>query len=119
MSPISEWLRDNWFDLGSLAAQCAIALILAWYGRKALSILSATSAQSYQAEASAGLSLLNATAPRLATEKAQPSRSEASPAPIKYRARIGIVDWLRAPMGSSSVGPWLRMVRWFQAPMGS
>jgi hypothetical protein len=119
MNPMSEWLRDNWFDFGSLLAQCAIAVTLAWYGRKALRILSASTAHAYQEEASPGLSLLNASAPRLATREAGPGGSEDAPAHISSGNRSGIVDWLRAPMGSSGVGPWLRMVRWFQSPMGS
>lgn len=116
MDPITEWVQDNWYDLGSLLAQAAIAVILAWYGRKALRLLGTSTASHEAQEASPGLSLLNAMPPRTASQDAY-AAPLASVMPNNPGMLSGLIAWLQAPMVSRGPSPWRRAVRWLQAPM--
>jgi hypothetical protein len=115
MSEMSDWIKSNWFELGSLLVQCAVLATLAWYGRKVLRILSASYDQ---------LEALrrNVAAEQKITEQAfalagfEHTGDSSGGIAAAWRA---LITWLRAPMGSGGIGPSSRLKRWLQAPMGS
>jgi hypothetical protein len=45
----------------------------------------------------------------------EPERLRTQTAPVA--ARAGVSTWMQAPMRSSGVHPWRKMVRWLQAPV--
>jgi hypothetical protein len=119
MSSLSEWFQDNWYDFGSLLAQLSIAVILAWYGREALRLLKASKSSVAQQEPSPKLSLLDVLAPRTADRDHETAPITAPPEPVIGRIGKNAVAWLQAPMATGGFNPFRRMVRWFQAPIGS
>jgi hypothetical protein len=119
MNPMSEWLQDNWYDFGSLLAQLSIAVILAWYGREALRILKAAKAPEAQQEPSRKLSLLDVLGSRPEERQVEAAPVAAPREPIIGRIVDHGVAWLQAPMRNAGVNPFRRVVRWFQAPIGS
>ncbi len=91
MSKMSDWLRSDWFELGSLLVQCAILVVLVWYARKALRTRTASQEQ---VEALQG-SYLTQEAPAYT----EPERAERG--------------------GKQPVPSWRRLIRWLGSPVGS
>jgi hypothetical protein len=54
--------------------------------------------------------------PWVSAPATEPERLSTPVPPIA--ARAGVSSWLQAPMRSSSVSPWRKVVRWLQAPAG-
>ena len=100
MSEFSDWVQNNWFELGSFLVQCAILATLFVYGRQALRALLALQDQ---AEVPERPSSSKARGIRLTVQEAG--------------AWSNLIRWFQEPMGE--VAAWRRAMRWFQAPMGS
>ena len=119
MSEISDWIQNNWFELGSLLVQCALLATLAGFGRKLLRILAISYGQN---EDLRRLSPPNVAAEQLTNKHAfatpefesagYGSGGVAAPWP-------GLIAWLQTPMGSGRIRPRSRVIRWLQAPIGS
>jgi hypothetical protein len=54
--------------------------------------------------------------PWVSAPATEPERSDTQAASIPARASVS--TWLQAPMRSSGVSPWRKVVRWLQAPAG-
>src|ERR1700687_4429322 len=95
----------------------------------------AFSRTSYAAEReqSLGGRVIGAQAPAFTTPAPQRAESPSltpwvsapatEPEPVNYQAaavpaRPSVSSWLQAPMRSSGVSPWRKVVRWLQAPAG-
>jgi hypothetical protein len=125
MSDMIDWIQSNWYELGSLAVQCAMLAVVASYGRKALRILSAPLAAS-RAASQAQVELLQDL------QNLAERRDSRPPAQPKAAAYGGVGRMLsptpEAPAGSDaepaaavsreSTSPWHALVAWLQAPMG-
>ncbi len=105
MGEMSDWMQSNWFELGSLLVQFAILATVAWYGRKALGILTASQVQDEAPQ-------------RLSPARSRPEGAGHGGGGLAAAWRNGI-EWLQAPMGSGGVAPWHRATGWLQAPWGS
>jgi hypothetical protein len=125
MTLFSNWIQNNWFELGILLLLFAILTIVVWFARNILKTFRA-----YQEQVGALLRLsfsdvVPAQAPvqAPAAEVSAPVLSEPSPrGPNRLVAACrALVHWFQAPMGSSSgsIAPWRRVFRWLQAPAGS
>ncbi len=117
MSEISDWIQSNWFQLGSFLVQCAILATLFWYGRKALGALQASQ---NQAEVPQEPSPSNEPGMRPTIQGAGALFGAGITGPAGGEladAGHNLISWLQEPMGE--VRAWRRVMRWFQAPMGS
>jgi len=116
MSDISDWIQSYWFELGSLTTQLAILVVLVWYARKALRILSLPQGQAEAAADSSEPSPVFTAMEPVAAGHGGVGRmlspmpgSEGQPEATAYRHRErtnpwhAIVKWLREPMNSRSV----------------
>lgn len=107
MTELSDWVQNNWLELGSLLAQVSIALALLWYGSKLVRILETARQEDHG---------------RWGVPSAGAVRSDAGHTEHpEYSIGVGrrVVQWLREPMVSSGVTPWQKLARWLQAPAGS
>jgi hypothetical protein len=136
MSELNFWTTGNWYAIGSLVIQLACLVAAVSFARGFLRTL-----RGFQEQVGALLRLsITATASELnSPESARRSAAEANPywlAPETRAAsaptlsdtvtasrfvvaRRSVALWLQAPMRSSSVAPWRRVINWLQAPAGS
>jgi hypothetical protein len=133
----SAWIQSNWYELGNLLSQIAFFAAGIWFARK---ILRTMRASQEQVGALLKLSVTGSLTERPTSSViAERTLSGASPywltppenppvsAPelqinIPSRlavARHSVLVWLRAPMSTSEVAPWRKVVRWLQSPAGS
>ena len=113
MGDLSNFLQDNWFELGSLIAQFGILAVIAWYARTQLRMPAASSHR--RAEPAATL---------------LESPDEFAPQePVT--AGYGGVGRMLSPMTAAPsleavpasagraqrMGPWRAMIRWLRTPM--
>lgn len=136
MSELNSWTTGNWYAIGSLVIQLAFLVAAVSFARGFLRTI-----RGFQEQVGA-LLRLSITAPPSdlnSPESAKRSAAEASPywiAPETQAARApaltdtiatsrfvvarrSVALWLQAPMQSSSVAPWRRVINWLQAPAGS
>ncbi len=145
MIEISDWFENNWVDLARLFVQGAILAAVVRYGRKLLATLRASQEQvgarsfsrpSYADERkqSLGGRVIGAQAPAfsapvqrsespsltpwVSAPASAPDPDRVSTQTVSIPAHPGVGSWLQAPMRSSGVSPWRKVVRWLQAPTG-
>jgi len=113
MMELTDWIQQNWLELGTLLAQAMIPIVLVWYGRKVVKTLEA------QRHGEPALSRLNTSGPLgLSGLERAATMEEPFDAP-GIATRVG--SWLQQPMGNKRNSPsaWRRLARWLQAPAGS
>ncbi len=123
---MSDWILDNWYELGSLAVQFAMLVVVVSYGRKALRILSVPLAASHAASR-AQVELLQDL-----QQMSEPRDSRPAAEPVA--ATYGGVGRMLSPMPSApaesyaesgvsarreGISPWDALVAWLKAPMGN
>jgi hypothetical protein len=140
MSDISPWMQDNWLELGSLLIQLAFLAAGVWFARNilrtmrafqdqivALLKLAVTSRDTEQRPLSAsakptqtaGSAILFPTDEEQALSHPEPIELiESGPSWI-VRAWHGVAQWLQTPMSNRGTGPFVRILEWFRAPIGS
>ncbi|SRR6266446_3592653 len=131
------WIQSNWYALGNLLAQFAFLAAGIWFARK---ILRTMRASQEQFGALLKLSMSGPVAERPSTSViAERTLSGASPywltpseippvsapepqakGPSHWAvAQHNLIVWLQAPLSTSEVAPWRRVIRWLQAPVRS
>jgi len=137
MSDFSSWIQSNWYALVNLLIQLAFLTAGVWFARN---ILRTVRASQEQVGALLKFSITGVTSERhLSSASAKRSLAGASPywlvpsetetaslpepresGPSRFVVvRRKVVLWLQAPMNSTEVAPWRRMIRWLHAPAGS
>lgn len=113
MGTLSDFLQDNWFELGSLIAQFGILAVIAWYVRMKLSIAATTSHQEVEQAAT--------------TSKPPEEFVPREPAKASYGGVGRMLSPLPAAPSPDTVAvstervlrttPWRGMIRWLRTPM--
>jgi hypothetical protein len=117
MTEFSDWIQNNWFELGILFLLSATLATVVWFARNILKTFRA-----YQEQVGALLrlsfsDLIPVQAPLAeAPVASEPARS--GPNRLLVLAR-NLVNWFQAPMDSNAAVPWRKFLRWLQAPAGS
>jgi hypothetical protein len=137
MSEFNSWTTGNWYALGSLVLQLAFLIAAVAFARGflrairgfqeqlgALLKLSITAVPTeLSSDGSAKRSLAEASPYWLAPAEPQtvsaPALTEAVTSSRFVVARRSVALWLQAPMRTSGVAPWRRVINWLQAPAGS
>ena len=121
MTQFSDWVQNNWFELGILVLLCFTLATVVWFARNILKTLRASQEQVGALLRLSFSDVVPVQAP--AAEVSPPILSEPSPrGPNRlFAACRALFRWFQAPMGSSSgsVAPWRKVFRWLQAPAGS
>ena len=112
MIELTDWMQQNWLELGTLLAQAAIPIILIWYGRKLLKTLEVSR------HGAPAIQSLRVTAINSPPDAAMIAEEERETAPGVARR---FTQWLQQPMTNhrTTPSPWRRLARWLQAPVGS
>jgi hypothetical protein len=134
VSDMSHWIQGHWYEVGSLALQLAILVVVVSYGRKALRILSAPLAASRaasQAQVELLQDLQKLSEPRDSRPPAvpravayggvghvlslTPAGGAAETAVLAHREVISrwhaLAAWLQTPMGNRPAPTWRRIIR--------
>ena len=137
MNELNSWTTGNWYAIGSLVIQFAFLIAGVAVARDFLRTV-----RGFQEQVGAllKLSITSTPAELHSADNARRSVAEASPywlAPAEPQAastpaltntfatsrfvvaRRSVALWLQAPMRSSGVAPWRRVINWLQAPAGS
>lgn len=137
MNELNSWTTGNWYAIGSLVIQFAFLIAGVAVARDFLRTV-----RGFQEQVGAllKLSITSAPAELNSADNSRRSVAEASPywlAPAEPQAAVAptltnsfttsrfvvarrsIALWLQAPMRSSGVAPWRRLIHWLQAPAGS
>jgi hypothetical protein len=117
MTEFSDWIQNNWFELGILLLLSAILAALVWFARNILKTFRA-----YQEQVGALLRLSFSDIVTAQTPVVEaPALSEpvhSGPNALLVFGR-NLVNWFEAPMSSNAAAPWRKFLRWLQAPAGS
>lgn len=133
MNDLGSWLHDNWYDLGTLMTLIAFLAAGVWFGRNFLKTLTAFQEQlgtllKVSPAASSDRVVKNpsvkeALAEGISSWLQAPTPRNSEPvadAPSRLTlAGARVFSWLQAPTHSIGADPLRRVVRWFQAPIGS
>ena len=116
MTQFSDWAVSNWFELGLLVLLTVTLTTVVWFARSILRTLRASQEQTGALLRLSFSDVVPTQASAAEVEVSVPILSEPSP-----RGPNRLVRWFQAPMGSSSgsVAPWRKVRRWLQAPAGS
>jgi|GraSoi2013_100cm_1033763.scaffolds.fasta_scaffold11770_3 hypothetical protein len=116
MTQYSDWVQSNWFELGILFLLFATLVTVFWFARNILKTFRASQEQVGALLRLSFSDVVPAQAPAAEVEVSVPILSEPSP-----RGPNRLVRWFQAPMGSRdrSFAPWRKVFRWLQAPAGS
>jgi hypothetical protein len=112
MGDLSDFLQDNWFELGSLIAQFGILAVIAWYARTKLRIPAASHRKVEPAE-TLSESLHEFTPPATVTAGYAGVGRMLSPMPTTPSRDTVPISARRAQRTSL----WCTMIRWLRAPM--
>lgn len=134
MNDLGSWLQDNWYDLGTLLTLIAFLLAGVWFARNFLKTLATFQQQlgalvkvspavSAQRAVVKNPSVKETLAEGISSWLQSPvlSTSEAVAEGPSRMALAGarVFSWLQTPTHAMGAAPLRRMVRWFQAPIGS
>jgi len=117
MIEFSDWIRNNWFEVGILFLLSASLATVVWFARNILKTFRA-----YQEQVGALMRLsFSDIVPVQAPAADAPVLSEpAHSGPNGLRVFVrNIVNWFQAPMTTNAGAPWRKFRRWLQAPAGS
>jgi hypothetical protein len=136
MSEFSLWTQGDWYAAGNLFTQLAFLVAGVWFASNVLRTMRA-----FQEQVGALLKLLITATPaeRPMASTAATGLAEQSPywltpsepqtvRPAEFTetgpgrfvvAWHHLLLWLQTPMSNSGVGPWRRVIRWLEAPVGS
>ena len=132
----STWIQSNWYELGNLLSQFAFLAAGIWFARKILRTMRASQEQvgallklsvtgSLAERPSSSViaeRTLSGGSPYWLTPENPPAGAPETQINIPGRwavARQSVLVWLQAPMSTSEVAPWRKVVRWLQSPAGS
>ena len=119
MTVFSDWIQANWFEFGILVFLSAILATIVWFARNILRTLRASQEQ-------VGALLRLSFSDVVPVQAAEPEASApVLSEPMQHGPNLLVVfarslfRWFQAPMGSGSIGPWRKVLRWLQDPAGS
>lgn len=138
---MSDWIQNNWYQLGSFFVQFAFLFAAIWFARRVLKTMRASQEQ---VGALLKLSVTGAASDRQLEPSPIPvarAASEASPYwlpptpshpqpatqfvtrednPMVHASGPGFFDWLKSPMRiTAGTSPLHRVLRWLQSPAHS